>query len=349
MQILYSSLHNLDLAKDSPIRKKIPSDFTTFMDAYVEFATTENKNSREYVPIDPNRTVLRCVSSIYTDVLDQDDEVADDTELVELTDSIALMLLTVEKNVQERIAQLTEVQKGSIVQALLKDEDTYQYVIAKVEHSEWIDGETLEMNLGFPGKNKKVWKSAVINLSLGDDEVIFDSIRVYVDHPAKYWSDEFLEVKEAKTDSKNTKAVFHAFEQALKPIKNVSLGDYYNIKNSVVHDLQSDQDINYNDLVEKTIDHYQPLSDEVDLSLVKEKLIAAGEGADFDTQFHTDPEAIKTAGRIKIHVSPAIDVTVKEGLSNWRENFRTYKKSDGRTYIMIKCDDQETLRMFPED
>ena len=53
MQILYSSLHNLDLAKDSPIRKKIPSDFTTFMDAYVEFATTENKNSREYVPIDP--------------------------------------------------------------------------------------------------------------------------------------------------------------------------------------------------------------------------------------------------------------------------------------------------------
>ena len=349
MQILYSSLHNLDLAMDSPIRKKMPSDFTTFMEAYVEFATTENKNSREYVPIDPNRTVLRCVSSIYTDVLEQDDEVADDTRLVKLTDSIALMLLTVEKNVQARISQLTEVQKGSIVQALLKDKDSYQYVIAKVEHSEWIDGETLEMNFGFPGNNKKVWKSAVIDLSLGDDEILFDSIRVYVDHPAKYWSDEFLEVKEAKSDSKNTKAVLRAFEQALKTIKNVSFGDYYNIKNSVVHDLQSDKDINYHDLVEKTIDRYQPLSDEVDLVLVKQKLISAGETNNFDTQFHTDPEAIKTAGKIKIHVSPAIDVTVKEGLSNWRDNFKTYIKPDGRTYIMIKCDNQETLQMFPKD
>ena len=173
-----------------------------------------------------------------------------------------------------------------------------------------------------------------LNSLLLNDEVIFDSIRVYVDHPAKYWSDEFLEVKEAKTDSKNTKAVLHAFEQALKPVKNVSLGDYYYIKNSVVHDLQSDQDINYNDLVEKTIDHYQPLSNEVNLDSVKEKLITAGESNTFDTQFHTDPEAIKTAGKIRIHVSPAIDVTVKEGLSNWRDSFKTYEKSDGRTYIV---------------
>ena len=69
MQILYSSLHNLDMAQDRPVRKAIPADFNSYMDAYIKFATTENDSSREYNPIDSNRTVLRCVSTIFTDVL----------------------------------------------------------------------------------------------------------------------------------------------------------------------------------------------------------------------------------------------------------------------------------------
>lgn len=166
MQILYSSLHNLDMAQDRPVRKAIPADFNSYMDAYIKFATTENDSSREYNPIDANRTVLQCVSTIFADVLHQGDVVADSEGLDEHTDSIALKLLDVEKAVQERIGQMTDVQKGSIVQALLLDDEGYKYVVAKVEHSEWYDGETLEKNFGFPGQNKRVWKSAVIGLDL---------------------------------------------------------------------------------------------------------------------------------------------------------------------------------------
>lgn len=96
------------------------------------------------------KTALRCVSTIFTDVLQQGDVVTDSESLDEHTDSIALKFLDVEKAVQERIGQMTDVQKGSIVQALLLDDDGYKYVVAKVEHSEWYDGETLEKNFGFP-------------------------------------------------------------------------------------------------------------------------------------------------------------------------------------------------------
>ena len=95
------------------------------MYADIKFATTENDSSREYNPIDANRTVLRCVSTIFSDVLHQGDAVTDTDALDELTDSIALKLLDVEKAVQERIGQMTDVQKGSIVQALLTDEEGY--------------------------------------------------------------------------------------------------------------------------------------------------------------------------------------------------------------------------------
>ena len=85
MQILYSSLHNLDMAQDRPVRKTIPADFNSYMDAYIKFATTENDSSREYNPIDTNRTVLRCVSTIFTDVLHQGDVVTDSESLDEHT------------------------------------------------------------------------------------------------------------------------------------------------------------------------------------------------------------------------------------------------------------------------
>ena len=63
MQILYSSLHNLDMAQDRPVRKAIPADFNSYMDAYIKFATTENNSSREYNPIEsvPPALLVVCV------------------------------------------------------------------------------------------------------------------------------------------------------------------------------------------------------------------------------------------------------------------------------------------------
>lgn len=115
MQILYSSLHNLDMSQGTPIKKNIPADFNSYVEAYIKFATEDNDSSREYNPIDVNRTVLRCVSDIFEDVLQQGGVVTNDDNLKELSDSIALKLLDVEKIVQERISHITDVQKGSIV------------------------------------------------------------------------------------------------------------------------------------------------------------------------------------------------------------------------------------------
>ena len=348
MRILYSSLHNLDMKQDNPVRKIIPDDFNSYMDAYIKFATKENVSSREYHPIDPNRMVLRCISSIfsifYRRVVDTECET-----LNELGDSIATKLLDVEKAVQERIGHMTDVQKGSIVQALLFDDDSYKYVVAKVEHSEWYDGETLEKNLGFPGENKRVWKSAVINLDNINGVVSFSSIKVFVNHPAKYWTADFLEVKEAKTDAINTKKVLHASEKILKQVKDSSLQDYYTIKNTIVHELQSSQIISYPEMIERLLDNYVPASDNVDIDRLKEKLLAARERYGFDTQFHTDPEAIRGYGKIKIIISPSINVLIKEGIPNWKDQFLITEKPDGRTYIMIRCDNPDILSSFPRD
>lgn len=62
MEILYRSLHNLDLNMDIPIRKEIPSDFNSYIARYINFATTENKISRMYSVPNHNTTVVHCAA-----------------------------------------------------------------------------------------------------------------------------------------------------------------------------------------------------------------------------------------------------------------------------------------------
>ncbi len=348
MQILYSSLHNLDLNQDEPVRKDIPSDFESFMQSYIEFATSSNDTSREYTVRDKNRTVVSCLSDLFGDVLKQGDVITDPSVSDSMSDSIALKLLDSEKTAQERVQGMSTIQKGSIVQALIKDGDSYTYVIAKVEHKEWFEGETLQKNFGFPNENK-VWKSAVIGLAIVADAVMLSPIHCYINTQAKYWTESFLEVDEAKNDTTNTLAVMKAVDKVLGPLREIAPIDYYNLRNSATHKLQTEQMINFLDMVGELFDHYSPNVKSVDTTILKENLLALSQVGRFDTQFHTDPKVIKNLKKVKISVSPTIDVLVREAQNNWEDSFYIREKSDGKSYLMIRCEDEKTLRMFPKD
>ena len=354
--MIYSSLHNLDLASENPVNKEIPEDFNSYMESYIKFATGENPSSREYTVIDTNRTVMNCIIQIFSLVQQgyarpnfENDEQAQEDEVQVFFDSIAKKLLDTEKTVQERMSHLTSVQKGSIVQAMIEDDDGYKYVIAKVEHSEWIDGETFQKNFGFPGENKKVWKSAVLSLDENDVTIIFKSIKAYVNNQAVYWTNDFLEVKEANSNTSNTRAVLNVVESVLKPVKSSSPQDYYNLRNSAIRELQTDQLINYPEMVGRLLDNYDPANAGINTTELKNNLISKSSSIGFDTQFHADPNVVKKNKKVLVKVSPSIDVVVKESLPNWESNFRIHRKTDGSNYLMVRCEDPNTLRSFPED
>lgn len=348
MQVLYSSLHNLDVNQDEPVRKEIPSDFGSFMQSYIEFATSSNDTTREYTVRDKNRTVVSCVSDLFSDVLKQGDIITEPDVPDTMSDSIALKLLDAERSAQEQVQGMSTIQKGSIVQTLIKDDDTYSYVIAKVEHKEWFEGETLQKNFGFPNENK-VWKSAVIGLSTVADAVMLSPIRCYINTQAKYWTESFLEVDEAKNDTTNTLAVMKAIDKVLRPLRDTAPIDYYNLRNSAIHELQTEQIINYSTLVGGLLDHYSPTEESIHTETLKAKLLELPTEGGFDTQFHTDPKAIKNLKKMKISVSPTIDVLIREAQNNWEESFCIHEKADGTSYLMIRCEDEQTLHMFPKD
>ena len=140
-----------------------------------------------------------------------------------------------------------------------------------------------------------------------------------------------------------------AFDKVLSPLKRTAPIDYYNLKNTVNHELQSVQMINYPEMVGRLLDNYVPNSDTLDTKALKEKLLALTEEKKFDTQFHSDPKEIKKLIRIKIPVSASVDVLIKDPQEDWKANFLIRKRPDGKKYLMIRCDDPKTLQSFPED
>jgi hypothetical protein len=154
--IIYQSFHNIDVGNAVLIRKQIPEDFNTFVDGYIQFAT-HNDSIRSYTVHDTNTTVVNCISeiatiSVGTNALTEDQQIALDG----FSHSIADKLLREEQYAQEKITAMgKQIKKGSLIQAFIKnDANEYMYIVAKVEHSEWYDGESLRKNFGFPSEKK---------------------------------------------------------------------------------------------------------------------------------------------------------------------------------------------------
>lgn len=78
-------------------------------------------------------------------------------------DFIAQRLLLKEREAQTTVVHMnTNVQKGSLIQALLYDEDKdkYTYLLAKVEHTDFVDDSDFSFKSGF-SKDMKNFGSLV--------------------------------------------------------------------------------------------------------------------------------------------------------------------------------------------
>lgn len=346
--IIYKSFHNINVSAGTLTRKNMPEDFDSFVNSYIAFAI-RNGNNKEYNVTDSNSTVVHCISSIAANAINNPNPSEDDLqELDGFSNSIATKLLTEEQQAQQRIAAMgKQIKLGSLIQALIKrDNDEYMYIVAKVEHSEWYDGESLRKNLGFPSEKKNVWKSAVFPMVIQDD-ISFDCVRVYTDNEAKYWAQQFLELSEKRNDQTNTSSAFDAIEIELKRrVRRESERDYYYLRNSLIQTLKSRQLINYVDMIENLVGQYQPDEPKLKMNELKVALLALPEKRNFDRQFMSVPDAIKKRRKLKFPVTNAIELSIEEGTANYRDTVKAVELDGGKKYLQIECHFSDTYKLF---
>lgn len=352
LAVLFKAMHSIDIdANEIREKTQIPQEFENFINELINFITN-NSNVKNYKVHDDNTQTVACVSRIITYV-NCSDAMLEHGNIIEQihdqSESIADKLLRVEVEAQQQIeATGQNVKKGSLIQALISDiNDNLYFVLAKVEHREWYDGESLLKNFGFPNDKKNVWKSVVFQVSLDEGNIVFERIQVYTDNAAKYWANQFLELEEERNDSTNTRLVFSLVEQTLERcVKKISESDYTILRNTLIGEMKKQRLINYDEFIDELVLDYYPENQALNMQEVRAKLIKIGNQNKFDKQFQTDPSQVKARRKHKYKPISGVELSIVGAIDNLKRNIRSKESDENGRYLEICCTDNETFEAF---
>ncbi len=339
MEILHKSLIviNRDLMETEV--RDIPEQFDEFINRLILHVNI-NKNVKDYKSTSLSTEVIHSALTI-------SNQPDDEEYVLTVMNVIANRLLSKELNAEQRVSNLnSNVQRGSLIQSLLYDENSekYSYLLAKIEHSTFVDDQDFISKTGFPEDDNKIWKTCLLDLSPQDD-VIF--AKVYSNTGAKYWNNEFLELVELNNDEDNTNKAFISIDSVLKrKIKIESPHDYTIIRNDVISYFRSVDFFNYEDLIER-VSTYIPESMNIEeYNKTIELLKDLPDKKKFDSQFNSVPAAIRAKIRTSYVVNTGINLKIDSEIDNLEENIYTYREDTGEHFIVIKTNNDDLYKAY---
>lgn len=343
MKIIQKAIHIIDYENSSVISRDIPAEFESYVTDLINHIS-DNDSVREYKTRSNSTEVISCVISICNNLSD------DDTVLSKM-ETIAKRLLLKETEAQEQISRTqTNVQKGSLVQALLlsNDEKNYTYLLAKVEHSEWVDDSDFSFKTGFSKDKKTIWKSCLIDISDLKSTEFFS--KIYSNTIAKYWSDGFLEFDEMNSDESNTLKAFKAIEATLNQnFKGVASPDHTIIRNHFIGYFKNNNHIDYNNMINSVLEHYQPVDPDYmtneKINNLKNKMLELPQKRNFDKQFSPVSNVINARIKKVYPITEGIELKVNSNIEDIVNTVQSVEEN-GIKYIRIRSTNDNTFNRF---
>lgn len=342
MRAIHKSICILNYDLQQIITNEIPNSFDEYVNELISHIS-KNTSVREYKTRSNSTEVVSCILSILAN-----------KDCIDLVNSkintIAHRLLSKEAEAQGKIDRTnTTVQKGSLIQALLLDETTesYNYLLAKVEHSEWVDDADFTFKTGFSKNRKTLWKSCLFDLTDLSNDIFY--AKVYSDTRAKYWSDGFLELDEVNNDEKNTARAFQAIEATLGyGFKGIVSPDHTMIRNDFVTYLRKRDHIDYNEMIEEVLGKYEPIDPKISkdkIRDIKAKLLEQPQKRNFDCQFTPVNSAINARIRRIYKINEGIELKVSGDIKDLEKTIVSVEENGSR-YIKIRTNNNETFNRF---
>ena len=293
---------------------------------------SENIGEREYLFKDGEETMKTYINSF----INEEDK-------SEATLNIANRLLSKEKDAQIKYANITQIQKGIMLASLCKMTDReYKVIIAKADYSEFLEEASGEKRNGLPTK-KKIFKSFIANVTIVN-AVYSISKMVTFDvnsSQAKYWYNDFLDLKAKLNDETNTKNAFEIINaKVLVPIKKESKDDYWCLYNTTLRYMRSEGEFDIEYYANEIFGKYQPISPNIKIEELSEKVLGLPDKFKFDRKFKKVPNAIKKKIRTTITLTEDISLSVNDdGNPSLKNIIKPHKDEGDCKYIMVKSDE----------
>lgn len=259
------------------------------------------------------------------------DKKTDEAISLELANS----LLESEKSTNNKVKQLHKgggVKKGTMVICRFQTDSSSCIVISKLDFEGFIERDTYKKKLGLPEKNG-VLKSCVINI---DNDALENELHLLDSNSSisVFWSKLFLDSSPLKDDTVNTSTAFREIGKTFVGLSRVSRIDYQQLKNNLITYFSTTTHFTTSSLMDTLIGDYIPVSEKVDLSIIKSKINKLVADNKFDGNFKIDDKDIKSKYKQTINLDGGIVITASESF-----NDKIFSKEiDGSNYIIIKTD-----------
>lgn len=245
-------------------------------------------------------------------------------------------LLECENIIQQKIEHLeVELQKGILIQALVKVDDEFIYIITKAEHLDFIDEKNKKKSKGLPVK-KKIFKSFAAFLNSKKEL----SHAMVCDSNAKisaFWFKEFLELQPVHDDSWNTKKAFESLDsKVFSKMKKDHPEDYLYLRNATVQYFRSKEEFVLEDYIKDIVTTYTPADENLKIDTLKTKIQGLPEKENFDSRFEIKKNEIKQRYISKIKLTEQLSLEIKEDLA-LNDTVRSII-IDGIKYIRIRTE-----------
>lgn len=341
-KIQFTTLHHINIQEEKiitkPINKKDAEDYICEMIENI----MKNEDSRKFTTQSNTTEVISSLSEIAC-TLEKEDQINE----CSAADIVANRLLRIELKTNEDIKRLKrEIKKGSLIQAYLKSDEDNAYLIAKIEHTSFIDENDLSKHIGLPYE-KVVLKTCLIRFS---DNLKNLDIRISDSNNtiSKYWWQDFLELKEVNTDVYNTTQAFDSIDYCLsRNLKENYPYDYTTLRNSTIGYFRGHESFTFDELMENVFEHYEPENVKVDMKRIKEKVKKLPENKNFDRRFDIVQGNIKGRIRNMYKINDKIELNLLDHIENLHDII-TAEKDDlsEQKYLRINVDNDYIYNTF---
>lgn len=265
---------------------------------YIEFYMTVLGDSRRtalYKLRDHENTVASNVFELLNDAFlgTELNEVGDRS-----VDRINKLFLSREMRAQERISQLgTRIRSGCLVHAIVEGETEHSYLIAKLPWDDFLEKGHLAKTSGILFSRNMLGRSCLFSRGFADGprshlNVSLDSTKV------TYFVDEFLEADPIFSHEQSTEnCVKHVVALIETTFKTKQPRVHLELKNTFIHQVRSNDLVNYDLIVENVFNRYFSAADcpvePGEAVRFMEKLDSLPETKGFSRQFTLVPSKVK--------------------------------------------------------
>ncbi|MGD6871193.1 hypothetical protein ACQCU1_03230 [Sutcliffiella horikoshii] len=263
-------------------------------------------------------------------------------------DLIAEKLLNTQQTYIQRYPGINPPKKGSLVVIYLKSEDKIEILISKIDEKLFMSLEDYLYKAGLPDENA-TQKSCGISFKLLDNSYQLQEIVVTDSKPkiSTFWSQEFLSLRELKTNEKNTVNAFNFVDSVLsKNLQKQSRKDYNELRNNLVGYFQTNSSFNFEEMVEYVIGDYSSENTSIDISSIKRKVENLPNEKDFDTSFQIVKSEIKARFKRSYKISEKIELRTSDYIENLGNIIVAKENELGEKVLEIKNIDEKIFETF---